>query len=558
MASLDDRMDQLKNLFNMGVGASNPYSTPATGLGGGFGPSNPYGPYTPTPQQPNYGFSSPNGNPTPAWQIISGMMPGLGTAASAVAAFLPTTQESVPTEQIANRMRFYQLGAGKTVEQNYRIMNAAMQQGTPVTPGDILSAIQASQAIGLGPGLSNFMAGPNTDVGRFSGVLGGAALASNLSPGIGLTGGVGVMATLNQANTVNTMRMLGIQNRTVGGATMQDLPTIIEQIYGLLTRNNQNITEEDIAVSSMSGNALDSLLSQMVGNDQAARSTIIAGLIQRNKTKYNLRFSGQTYAPTFSTSTAGKVRDRAYKFLSRLGPFALSPAFSLPAGILKLFNASDPTGEKPYDLQSTGGTIGAVTSSGYRNAREQEMIEKYSNVTNRALIGTNNFLQTIYGALASNTFGDTETPPGLGILQQTSTALTGLGAARGGAGALAMSAVLEGGANIGKALGPLVASYLTDGVSNGVPGANAMLSNAGGAITKFFTAAGMGAGAQMIGTHGRNPVILTNSPYDPSSAPTSSPTSVGPTFTGGITINVSVPPGSDPYAYSAAMKAALS
>jgi hypothetical protein len=414
------------------------------------------------------------------------------------ASFLPSVDEAVNTQQIVNRMRFYQPGGGLSAATNYSMMNKTMLAGTAMTPGDILSAINAAQASGIGPGLANFAPGSIAGGNPFSGVLGGAALASNLTPGIGLTGGVGVMAGLNRAPTVNLLRMLGVQVRSGDGASMQDLPQIIEQLYSLLTRNNPGINERDIAVSLMPGNALDSMLTQIAGNDQSMRSVLTSGLIQRAKTGKNLNISGSGSA-----------------------------------------------------MVKSGGSTEAIRSGALRNYGEQAMIEKYTDVTAAASVGTNNFLQSIYGLFSKDAMAAILNPGA-----QIGTALTQFSGARGGAGGLALSDLLDASGTAG---GWLTESRLkksgvwptlkrrekAEAYAQGTYKGN--LAGGLAAMTLGGYIGGIGKEANEMLASG-----VSSVPYAPGDSPVSPSSTVGPQFTGAITINVSAPPGSDPYAYSSA------
>ena len=421
----------------------------------------------------------------------------IGGTYGIVAGLLPTTQETTNMGSIAERMRFYSSnlnnGAGSANPLSkannipgyqYSAMNNAMRAGTAVGPDDITQAINAGVKMGLGPGLSNYNYGKG-----FSGILGGAALASNLSPGIGLTGGVGVMAGINSAQNVNMLRMLGINVRGQNGATMNDLPQIIDQLYTLITRNNPNPTPQDIATSLMPGNALDSLINQYFGGDANIREVIVAGLVQKVKVKGSLRQSGTKGA-----------------------------------------------------LGLTGGTNTAISSISNRNLAESQLIQGFTDATNKSMIGTNNFIQSMYtnlgkmGADESDVFG--------GILrgvQNVSTALTTFGGMRNGAGA-----------NMLQALGALSGKGLKKAVTG--TDKNARFSPKG-----MLTLMGGTAALSLFGANGADNYgdgASTSSVGDISSfanAPFSKASTAGNSFSGDITINVTVPPGSDPYAYKSAL-----
>jgi hypothetical protein len=429
---------------------------------------------------------------------------GIGLLSANIAAFLPSTQEALNTQQIAERMRFYSnnlsspYGNKMSTVNNipgmqYSAMNQAAAQGTSVTPGDTLSAVNAGNTLGLMSGLANYNAGrPGAKTG-FSGILGGAALSSNLAPGIGLTGGMQVMANINQAKNVNMLKMIGIQTRNAEGTSMTDLPQIIQQLYTILTRNNPDITPEDIAVSMMPGNALDSLLDQYFGGDANTRTTVVAGLIQliKQKGKATLRTAGTKGA-----------------------------------------------------LALTGGTITAISSDANRALQEQQLIQSFASTTNEAMVGTNNVLQGIYNVLGKG--GNGAYGGAIRALQRTSTALTTFAGARGGAGGMLIGDLTAGASKTGTAVLEKVfgGAKSTSTLGKGILGN----SNDFGTLLGLGTVVGAAGAMGSFGNQSANAASGSN--FGP--AGYSEPATLGPQFSGAITINVSAPPGSDPFAYSAA------
>jgi hypothetical protein len=466
-------------------GSGGPFSS----SGGGTGP------FVPLEATNDTRFQGAQGN---AWGAIRAAGKGLANAAIDAAAFLPSSQEALNSQQLAERMRFYSNNLNSptgnklsTVNNiplyQYDIMNQASRQGTVTTSQDILSAVNMGSQAGLMPGLSNYNAGaPGAKTG-FSGILGGAALASNLTPGIGITGGMGVMANINQAHNVNMLKMIGIQTRNAKGTSMTDLPQIIQQLYDLLTRGNKDITPEDLAVSLMPGNALDSLINQYFGGDATTKSVVVAGLTQLVKVRHS--------------NSGADLRTAGTK----------------------------------EALGLTGGTLTAMSSTSSRNTQEQQLIQQYSSVTNEALVGTNNVLQGMYSILGKGANHAT-----MRELQRISTGLTTFAGARGGAGGMALADAANG---IGT-LGSGIAGFF--GHTGG------FTQRHSGSIGKILGLGAIGAGAAAMTNFDNS---TANAPSDPGynvTTPTSTPAQLGPQFTGAITINVSAPPGSDPYAYSAA------
>lgn len=329
-------------------------------------------------------------------------------------AMAPSSTEAYNLEMLASRMGFYSNAYGPIGHEStglyktgntprpyvtpYATARGVAEMGTATSAMDPAAALNYGAGVGLLPGLDRYGVGKG-----FSGILGGAALASNLTPGLGITGGVGAMASLNQARTVNAMRMLGIEVRGAGGATMNDLPAIIKQIYDMLSNAAGGVvTPESIAVSNMSGNALDSLLSQFFGNDTVLRGTVISGLIQMSRNK------------GLSLATSGTKAE----------------------------------------LQKTGGTTETAMSLATRNLRELGMMQNY---TRYATAGTRD-ANTMLGQTYSYMNGMVNR--GGGLAERALTGLNVFNAARNNTGTVVTDALMGGG---GLAAAGLKAAFMKMG-----------------------------------------------------------------------------------------------
>ena len=382
---------------SQGNTSSSSTPTTATGFGGagggGFGSGQtPYS--SQMPGGASYGGSFANIGK----YIASGLTAATGLAL-AVGDVLPTSQEALYSDMYTQRLGFYGgssvTGSGSTAQQ----MNA---MGTSTDPMDAIKAAGSGAALGLLPGLSNF--GGN----NFNSITGGASLLSNLVPGMGLQSGMMGMAALNQAGSVNRLRMLGINVRNAAGTSMADLPSIIEQVYGMMRQSaGGDFTVQDIAVSAMSGNALDSILKQYFP-DPNLRQGILAGLVQRTASK-----------------------------LGQLGASGTQEA-----------------------LADTGGTTRAAGGISERNAAEYSMISGLSGPTLEGMNQGNARLSQIYRGLGNNDsfFGSATSG-----IAQLKTGLETLSGGRGGAvgGAFdTLSNSLSGlpglAGTIGSALAPLL------------------------------------------------------------------------------------------------------
>jgi hypothetical protein len=389
---------------------------------------------------------------------------------------LPTTQEAVDVQALAERMRFYGGGTGysalgkmggayQTPKDAMRAQLQASVMGTATSPEDAALATNAAAQRGLLPGLQNFGAGKG-----YSGIMGGAALASNLSPGLGLAGGVGVMASLNNPQSINMSRMFGIQIRNAKGTGMMDLPNIINQLYDILSKAAP-VTKENIAISAMPGNSLDSILNQYFGMDPNIRSVIIAGLIQR---------------------------------------------------------ASGDKGFGKAALMGTGGLTAGIASTGNRAASELNLLQQFSGSTVSKMIGANNVLQSVYGDLV-NSGGDSVknkglTGQGIGLVQGLSTNLETLAGARGGAGQVLIDSLIGATGTIGS----------FGKIGKGLGGIAAL----GGAFAGYNKLISMGLGNGVPQSPFAKGLGMSGETFSPTQDKVT-PSTAGPIYTGAITINVS-------------------
>lgn len=352
-------------------------SSPAPNAGGsaGFGSAG-YSSFGGAPTSnpsmpPRFGSADDRGRLSGA---LKSAFTGSVATVGAMAAFAPTTQEAVLVNQLAERIRFFS-GVGTGPQRGYDIQKQASNQGTAISPYDSAYAGNFLAGNGLLPGLQNFRAGSG-----YSGIMGGAALASNLAPGIGITGGAQVMSGINSAYNVNMLKMFGVQARNSSGTGMNDLDNIIDQLYKILSRGG-DVTERDIAIASMSGNSLDSIINQYFGGDPQIRQVIIAGLIQKSKGK----------------------------------------------------------GFSKGELKGTGGLTAGALSTSNRSTSELQMIQNLSEPVLQGLTRTNNMLQTGYEALTK--MGSSGV--GRGVLNIT-TMMETIAGSRNGAGALLTDAISGG------------------------------------------------------------------------------------------------------------------
>jgi hypothetical protein len=311
---------------------------------------------------------------------------GKGVISSALMA-MPDPNEAIYSELTSSRLKFYS-GINNAQAEARKLRFS--QMGTPTDALDAAYASNLGADIGLLPGLSNYYPNAKRSAGSYyGGVMGGAALASNLTPGLGLQGGMAVMGSMNQARRVNMLRMIGVNVRGIGGTNMNDLPSIIARIYELLKNANggKNPSQNDIAVSAMSGNALDSILNQYFGDDENLRQVVIAGLMQ---------------------------------MVNKSG------------GSLNKFGT-------PEELSKTGGTTATASSLGVRSSRELDLIQQFDAYTTKGIRFANDALYNTYGALMAG-------GKNFGFARGAATTMAfaeTFGGARNGAGAILAKSIID-------------------------------------------------------------------------------------------------------------------
>jgi hypothetical protein len=344
--------------------------------GGGSGTNYPTNPFNSQMPDPEKFLPSPSSKVGGA---IGGLLlRGLGSASMYASMLLPSTNEALRLNLLGERYRFYGGDAsmaggtgGKLSGGSYGEMGRLAKYGTALNAFDPAFATNVGAAQGLLPGLKNYGVGEN-----YTGVMGGAALMSNLVPGSGLQGGMQGMAALNQARSVNMLRMVGINVRNNGGTGMRDLPDIINQLYKMLKQSaGVEPTPEMIAVSAMSGNALDSILSQYFGNDENLRQSVIAALVQMSRSGgTNIGVSGNKKNLIKTHATTKAVSSLATRFA---GELKLNQSTS--AGVLE------------------GAVAGNDVINGINSMLSNIATNKVTGGVAQAAIGTTGFLSTMGG-----------------------------------------------------------------------------------------------------------------------------------------------------------------
>lgn len=205
-----------------------------------------------------------------ALKLARRMSGAAGQMAGGITQALPSANQYISQDFLTNRMRFYSTGLNNNDINN--MQNQLNRMGT-MKPGDLLDAAKAlntAVAMGLGgaPNLMQFM--------------GGAAQASNITPGVGIARSVQAAGAMQQPRTVNMlMGGMGIAIRGADGS-MKSVPQVVNEIWSRLNaqkRGTSPITKRDIMLAMEPGNSLDSMLNMYFGNDEVLRKQVADGLI---------------------------------------------------------------------------------------------------------------------------------------------------------------------------------------------------------------------------------------------------------------------------------------
>jgi hypothetical protein len=191
---------------------------------------------------------------------------GAAYAAQAIASALPGTNQLVQQDLLTNRAMAMGFGGG-----NYNnvtnMQNQMNRMGTVTDQMDATRALSYAKAAGLAA--PNFMGGSNS-------VMGGVAQMSNITPGLGLTGGLQAYGALQQGRSVNNLLGIGIRVRNQDGS-MVGFNEIVDQLWTKINREkigSAPISSSDLDIMLEPGNSLARLLDFYFGNDAGLRASI--------------------------------------------------------------------------------------------------------------------------------------------------------------------------------------------------------------------------------------------------------------------------------------------
>ena len=239
----------------------------AFAVAGGGGPG--------VPQMPGAGtldgfVQPPNPNQQAAAEAAGGMsfgkfVKGLAYTVAGVGAVaaqaLPTNQQAVERSVTETRLNFAR-GRGDSRSMVQSMMNAGL--GTSPEDGNRAAMM----------GLSAGMVGQSA--------MNAASQFSNLAPGIGLQGGMNAAIGLNQAASVNKLRMVGIEVRGADG-NMRKPEEIANDLWKQMTAaaGGKKITKDAIMFSLQPGHALGSYINQYFSANPELRMAIINALLAK-------------------------------------------------------------------------------------------------------------------------------------------------------------------------------------------------------------------------------------------------------------------------------------
>ena len=260
------------------------------------------------------GPSGPPGPPGPGGSSdsSSSMSFSRKNAITALGSAYAIGQMTNPSDYIENEMArrrfgFYSGNFGTSAgSMSFQKM---MNSGTATSPMDAANAAMAGMSAGYMPGLSNYGT-----------VARNAATISNLMPGVGLEGGMEAMGAMNQAKSVNMLRLIGINVRSSNGLP-RNVESIAKDFWDFLVKSKRNrgpITQQELSLSLEPGNYLDLLMTQYFGSDPILRESIIAYLFQKasggSTSKSSLKATGAN--PSISQSI-GSRNASAYGLLNQ-------------------------------------------------------------------------------------------------------------------------------------------------------------------------------------------------------------------------------------------------
>ena len=247
------------------------------------------------------GFS--DSSPSLFSKIGSVLGGAIGVATSAANA-LPTVQQAVSSQLLTSQARF----SGMQGNVNSTV-KSLMGMGTTSSSTDVQQAIALGTSNGLLPGLSGYN----------SQIMPGVMQLSNLTGSA--QSGMQAAAALNTGQSVNTLRMMGIQVRGANGA-MRNPAEIFKNIYDFaVSQSNGNLNKGNIAIALQPGNGLANLLDAVSAGDPTLRNALQSAALQfaqgGNLSKASLTQTGML---TGAVNSQSRLNQSQFGLLSAAAP----------------------------------------------------------------------------------------------------------------------------------------------------------------------------------------------------------------------------------------------
>lgn len=272
---IDQIMEDLVRSIGSSLKASLSKTTASGGGIGGNGGGNTVGnlPALPSLQgttTPAY-EPKPYPGPTIGQQATGAVAGGVAAkAAAAAVATLPDIQRATTMQLAASQSRT--MGVAPSYHDVELLQQSMTRAGTATSVPDAAIALQKAGLMGF--------SGKSINAYQQSLVS-----ASNVMPGMGLSGAADVYASMQAAKNVNMSKLMGIEMRDQAGRP-KSLDDIVEQLWAQLNKRksvSRKITADDISFALMPGNSLDWTLRQYFAGNEDLRQTVIQMLYAKAK-----------------------------------------------------------------------------------------------------------------------------------------------------------------------------------------------------------------------------------------------------------------------------------
>lgn len=191
---------------------------------------------------------------------VGSLAAGLGASAASA---MPTVQTAVSSQLLTSQAKF----SGMQGNVNATV-KSLMGLGTTSSATDVQQAIAMGSAAGILPGLAGFN----------SQIMPGVMQLSNLTGSA--QSGMQAAAALNSGQSVNTLRMMGIQVRGSNGA-MRNPSSIFQDIYNFaVSQSGGRLNKSNIAIALQPGNGLANLLDAAAAGDATLRDALQKAALQ--------------------------------------------------------------------------------------------------------------------------------------------------------------------------------------------------------------------------------------------------------------------------------------